>query len=329
MKISLYITVILSIFIVSCDNSDKEEESGILGSSCYPNNTCNAPLVCQQDVCVENGDLCGNGIIEGEEVCDGTALANETCEIQGFDRGTLSCAIDCDSFITDACSDCGNNFIDGNEVCDGTDLSLQTCVTLGFESGDLSCQTDCSGFDVSSCSSLAYGSITIDFATDFVRNNTTLSTDSSGIFTTPFATGYLGDSNIAIPPEESTDIKSYAHSFTDNQGEYIEILQMQKNDETPINPVIISSFYSPFIGVTTVDATSQDSAFYVVDINFSIDEISCIHAVGEGNVSITEVGDFSTNGPFSFSGILKLYHPTNYMGFDISDSLDYPPCPVQ
>ena len=34
---------------------------------------------------------CGNGIIEGTELCDGTALGSNTCTTQGFTGGTLTC----------------------------------------------------------------------------------------------------------------------------------------------------------------------------------------------------------------------------------------------
>lgn len=35
---------------------------------------------------------CGNGILEGDEVCDGKALGGQTCATAGFKGGTLSCA---------------------------------------------------------------------------------------------------------------------------------------------------------------------------------------------------------------------------------------------
>lgn len=47
--------------------------------------------------------VCGNNTIEGDEVCDGTALAGETCVTQGFDNGTLACSGTCDGFVTTGC----------------------------------------------------------------------------------------------------------------------------------------------------------------------------------------------------------------------------------
>ncbi len=47
--------------------------------------------------------ICENGIIEGDEVCDDGNLNGKTCETQGFDGGSLSCADDCLSFDTSNC----------------------------------------------------------------------------------------------------------------------------------------------------------------------------------------------------------------------------------
>ena len=49
------------------------------------------------------GPVCGNNVIETGELCDGTALAGETCTSQGFDSGPLACATDCLSLDTSAC----------------------------------------------------------------------------------------------------------------------------------------------------------------------------------------------------------------------------------
>jgi hypothetical protein len=48
--------------------------------------------------------VCGNGIIEVGEMCDGSDLGGETCSDQGFLGGTLACQADCQAFDTSACS---------------------------------------------------------------------------------------------------------------------------------------------------------------------------------------------------------------------------------
>ena len=71
---------------------------------------------------------CGNDVREGPAVCDGTDLAGETCQSQGFATGTLACSPSCDALDTSGCSTCGNT------VCET--LAGEDCV---------SCPADCNG----------------------------------------------------------------------------------------------------------------------------------------------------------------------------------------
>jgi hypothetical protein len=48
--------------------------------------------------------FCGNNIIEGTEVCDGTDLGGASCSDYGFNSGTLSCAANCGNVNTDNCT---------------------------------------------------------------------------------------------------------------------------------------------------------------------------------------------------------------------------------
>ena len=47
---------------------------------------------------------CGNGIIEGDEVCDGEELGGEDCLSRGFDGGELACAVTCTGYDTSGCT---------------------------------------------------------------------------------------------------------------------------------------------------------------------------------------------------------------------------------
>jgi hypothetical protein len=47
--------------------------------------------------------VCGNGVQEGAEQCDGGDLNGESCQTQGYNSGTLSCNPDC-TFNTSGCS---------------------------------------------------------------------------------------------------------------------------------------------------------------------------------------------------------------------------------
>ncbi len=110
--------------------------------------------------------MCGDNVIGGDETCDGTDLAGQTCVSRGFDSGTLACAIDCASFVTAACQGsgpvCGDNVIGGDETCAGTDLAGQTCVSLGYLSGDLGCADDCTTFDASGCFGATCGNSVVE-----------------------------------------------------------------------------------------------------------------------------------------------------------------------
>ena len=75
--------------------------------------TCSAGKVTANVDCIPAGPVCGNGIIEGSEVCEcgldstcGTAdddLNGETCITKGFDSGILTCSLGCLNFDTGAC----------------------------------------------------------------------------------------------------------------------------------------------------------------------------------------------------------------------------------
>ncbi len=97
---------------------------------------------------------CGDGVLNGTEVCDGALLDSETCETQGFGPGVLTCAANCAAFITTACPpapSCGDGIINGTEVCDGTALAGQTCGTQSAGIGTLSCKADCTGYNTTNC----------------------------------------------------------------------------------------------------------------------------------------------------------------------------------
>jgi len=52
----------------------------------------------------EENCTCGNNIIEGTEVCDGTSLNGKTCtDFEGYGGGTLACLADCSNYDTSGC----------------------------------------------------------------------------------------------------------------------------------------------------------------------------------------------------------------------------------
>jgi hypothetical protein len=67
--------------------------------------TTNNAQLYQFDLSVA-GPVCGNGVIESGEVCDGADLGGQTCVGLGFSGGTLACNAGCSAFNTSACFNC-------------------------------------------------------------------------------------------------------------------------------------------------------------------------------------------------------------------------------
>jgi hypothetical protein len=106
---------------------------------------------------------CGNGIVEGEEACDGTQLGGESCFTRGYLTGELSCQSDC-TFDESDCegeNPCGNGEIDEGEACDGEALGGATCEGLGYDGGSLACDAYCE-LDESGCTGTPCGNGQLD-----------------------------------------------------------------------------------------------------------------------------------------------------------------------
>ncbi len=111
---------------------------------------------------VGHGLDCGNGVVDGQESCDGADLAGATCDSLGLGGSGLACTSSC-VYDTSACLDrlrCGDGTAGEGELCDGADLDEQTCRNLtGHQQGALACLPDCS-FDTSMCHTCGDGEIT-------------------------------------------------------------------------------------------------------------------------------------------------------------------------
>jgi hypothetical protein len=105
----------------------------------------------------DNSPGCGNGVREGDEVCDGADVGAETCEARGFHGGMLGCGGDCSGYDESNCELvgwCGDGHMQSNwESCDGSMMYPPTCVELGlgYDAGLVGCAGDCT-YDESQCS---------------------------------------------------------------------------------------------------------------------------------------------------------------------------------
>lgn len=97
--------------------------------------------------------LCGDGVMQGDESCDGKDLGVSTCADFGFTEGSLVCDGQC-NILTDGCRTCGDGMLAASELCDGAELGGETCQTQGFGGGTLQCDAECTGFNTSACTPL-------------------------------------------------------------------------------------------------------------------------------------------------------------------------------
>ncbi|MEC9465796.1 MAG: LNR domain-containing protein [Myxococcota bacterium] len=148
-----------------CDGQDLQ------GESCESRGFDGGILSCSSDCLslIEDGcfgedtsttdpnPVCGNGVTESGETCDGPDLAGASCQSLGFDSGILGCASDCASYDVSSCTTdttspavCGDGIIEADEQCDGSNLGDSSCSSLGYSGGILTCNGSCR-FDTSGC----------------------------------------------------------------------------------------------------------------------------------------------------------------------------------
>lgn len=97
--------------------------------------------------------VCGNGVLEDGERCEGSDLNGSSCQSMGFVGGQLRCNAARCVFDFSLCRriTCGDGLIEGEEQCDGDNLDGMSCIGLGYEKGNLYCDSATCAFDVSQC----------------------------------------------------------------------------------------------------------------------------------------------------------------------------------
>ncbi len=110
---------------------------------------CNLGNYCYNGECLPE-IICGNNIIENDEICDGEKL-EKNCSDFGYDFGTLSCSDDCKSYELAACSfnelsysvinDCDIIYESGRYKLNGSVLQNNdtTCFEIHADNVELNC----------------------------------------------------------------------------------------------------------------------------------------------------------------------------------------------
>jgi hypothetical protein len=110
----------------------------------------------QNSLCLGGTAVCGDGVAEPPEQCDGVDLQGLDCTDSGFTGGTLGCMANC-TFDTSGCTGgpvCGDDTVQWPELCDGTDLGFwtgATCVDFYFVGGTLVCNATCDNLNLTAC----------------------------------------------------------------------------------------------------------------------------------------------------------------------------------
>lgn len=130
-----------------------------------PNITGDALVECSVSTCrydLSNcssspAPVCGNGIRESGEQCDGDDWLWRACTEHSTENtgGRLSCdQVTCQLDFTQCTrcdgSRCGDGVINGSEQCDGTNLGTHSCLDLNRLFGTVSCLSNCN-VDYSKC----------------------------------------------------------------------------------------------------------------------------------------------------------------------------------
>lgn len=105
--------------------------------------------------CDENPAICGNGIVESPEKCDGTIDNCIDIDPLVFVAGKARCKTDCTGWDTETCESSGDYCGDGEksdtEFCDGDAKACTDLNPLLYESGTAPCNASCSGYDTTAC----------------------------------------------------------------------------------------------------------------------------------------------------------------------------------
>jgi hypothetical protein len=147
-----------------CDGNEKDcveiDDVKYSGGKAACNDGCDGWI---EDNC-ELAALCGNGNLDGDEVCDGGAIDCSALG-EGYTSGIATCVDTCDAWDTSNClPKCGNEIIEEGEECEvGDTVDCHEYSWLEYRSGEATCNPETCKWDMGTCDPTfdvpAYGSI--------------------------------------------------------------------------------------------------------------------------------------------------------------------------
>jgi len=122
----------------ACDDGNTEDGDGCSARCEIERSYCVTP---ESDECL---NWCGDGTINGPELCEAGNLGGADCSDFGYHDGALDCTADCRAFDTSSCAHfCGDGQVHDVETCDGIEQRRRSCWDFFFTGGDLHCDTGC------------------------------------------------------------------------------------------------------------------------------------------------------------------------------------------
>ncbi|HOG44326.1 MAG TPA: hypothetical protein PK560_09610 [bacterium] len=128
---------------IDTENTDSEEDV-VIDENVKPDEDTNINAVC------------GDGNVEGSEVCEKEDVIN-CVEINEklYEGGKAKCLADCSNWDTLTCDEvfmeCGNTIVEGIEVCDGNTMDCHDLNPEKYESGTATCGLLCDSWNESNC----------------------------------------------------------------------------------------------------------------------------------------------------------------------------------
>ena len=148
------------------------------GTPCMDDDNC-CPAACNSDSDIDCLPLCGDGVLDVNELCDGDCPSScddgDSCTADTLIGSATTCDVSCSHSSVSSCSDgdgccpsgcatgndsdcmaiCGDGFVDVNEICDGNCPSTcndgDACTLDGLMGSAANCDASCDYASISSC----------------------------------------------------------------------------------------------------------------------------------------------------------------------------------